>query len=40
MKRVTGIALAVVAAFALGAMALHRQEPISSLWIVSAAVCV
>ena len=32
--------LAIVGAFALGGIALHRDEPINALWIVTAAVCV
>ena len=34
------MALALLAAFALGGIALHRHEPINALWIVTAAVCV
>src|SRR6202046_4811119 len=40
MNKIWGIALAVVGAFALGGIALYRQEPINSLWIVVAAVCI
>jgi carbon starvation protein len=40
MKRFIGIALAVVGAFALGGIALHRHEPINALWILTAAVCI
>jgi carbon starvation protein len=35
-----GIALALGAAVALGALAIHRSESINALWIVTAAVCV
>jgi carbon starvation protein len=38
--RLLGILLAVVGAFAIGAIALHRHEPINALWILTAAVCV
>ena len=34
-----GVVLAVVGGFALGGIALYRQEPINSLWIIVAAVC-
>jgi carbon starvation protein len=40
LKKVSGVALALLAAFALGGIALHRHEPINALWIVTAAVCV
>jgi carbon starvation protein len=40
MNKVLGILLAVVGGFALGGIALYRQEPINSLWIVVASVCV
>jgi carbon starvation protein len=40
MNKIWGIALAAVGGFALGGIALYRQEPINSLWIVVAAVCV
>src|SRR3984957_13706777 len=40
MNKIWGIALAVVGGFALGGIALYRQEPINSLWIVVAAVCI
>src|ERR1044072_6636647 len=39
-KRVRGVVLAVIAAFAVGGIALHRDEPINALWIVTAAVCI
>ncbi|MBS0364739.1 MAG: carbon starvation protein A [Proteobacteria bacterium] len=38
--KIIGIALALVGAFAIGGIALQRHEPINSLWIVTAAVCV
>ena len=34
------LAVAVVGAFALGTVALHRGEPINAVWLVVAAVCV
>src|SRR5450631_3521831 len=40
MNKVWGVVLAIVGGFALGGIALYRQEPINSLWIVVAAVCV
>jgi carbon starvation protein len=40
LKRIAGVLLAVVGAFALGGIALHRHEPINALWLVTAAVCV
>ena len=40
MRKLAGGAIALVGAFALGAIALYRDEPINSLWIVVAAVCV
>ena len=39
-RRIFGIALAVIAAFAVGGIALQREEPINALWIVVAAVCI
>ena len=39
-KKLSAVALALLAAFALGGIALHRHEPINALWIVTAAVCV
>jgi carbon starvation protein len=39
MRKLSGVVLAVVGAFALAGLALHRHEPINSLWIVTAAVC-
>ena len=40
MKKLLGIVLAVIGAFAVGGIALHRDEPINSLWIITAAVCI
>ena len=34
------LAVAVVGAFALGTIALHRGETINAVWLVVAAVCV
>jgi carbon starvation protein len=39
MNKIFGVVLAVVGGFALGAIALYRAEPINSLWIVVASVC-
>jgi carbon starvation protein len=39
-RRTLGIVLAVIAAFAVGGIALQRDEPINALWIVTAAVCI
>ena len=40
MNKVWGVALSVAGAFALGGIAFFRGEPINSLWIVVAAVCI
>jgi carbon starvation protein len=40
MNKLAGIVLAVVGAVALAGIALHRQEPINALWIITAAVCI
>jgi carbon starvation protein len=40
LKNITGVIFAVVGAFALTIVALHRHEPVNALWIVTAAVCV
>jgi len=40
LKKVAGAVLAIVGAFAIAGIALHRHEPINALWIVTAAVCV
>src|SRR6186713_96406 len=39
-NRILGIVLAIIAAFAVGGIALHRNEPINALWIIVAAVCI
>ena len=39
-NRILGIVLAIVAAFAVGGIALQRNEPINALWIVVAAICI
>jgi carbon starvation protein len=39
LKTLLGIVLALLGAFALGVIGLHRDEPINALWIVTAAVC-
>ncbi len=38
--RLVGIVLAVIGAFAVGGIALHRHEPINALWLIVAAVCI
>jgi carbon starvation protein len=40
MRRLSAILLAVIAACALGGIALQRHEPINALWLVTAALCV
>ena len=40
MNKLFGVLLAVIGGFALGGIALHRQEPVNSLWLVVASVCV
>jgi carbon starvation protein len=40
MNKIAGVVLAVVGAVALAGIALHRQEPINALWIITAAVCI
>ena len=40
MNKLFGVLLAVVGGFALSGIALHRDEPVNSLWIVVASVCV
>ena len=40
MNKLLGVILAVVGGLALGGIGLHRQEPVNSLWIVVASVCV
>src|SRR4029450_11893146 len=39
-RKVLGVVLEVIAAFAVGGIALNRDEPINVLWIVTAAVCI
>src|SRR5690348_10407855 len=38
--KLIGLLLAAVGAFALGGIALHRNEPINSLWLVTASICI
>ncbi len=40
MNKLFGVLLAVIGSFAVGGIALHRDEPINALWIVTAAVCI
>jgi len=40
LKRLLGVALAVIGAFAIGGIALHRHEPINALWLITAGICV
>lgn len=40
MQKLLAAALALVAAFAVGGIALNRGEPINALWILTAAVCI
>ncbi|MGB6450716.1 MAG: carbon starvation CstA family protein [Steroidobacteraceae bacterium] len=40
LGRLLGIVLAVVGAFAVGGIALHRHEPINAMWLVVAAICI
>jgi carbon starvation protein len=40
VNKIWGVLLALTGGFALGGIALYRQEPINSLWIVVASVCV
>lgn len=40
LGRLVGIALAVVGAFAVGGIALHRHEQINALWLVVAGLCI
>src|ERR1700742_2380501 len=40
MKKLIWVAVALVGAFAIGGLALHRGESINAMWIVVAAVCV
>jgi carbon starvation protein len=40
LSKLVGVLLAALGAFALGGIALHRTEPINSLWLVTASVCI
>ena len=40
MNKLLGIVLAIIGSIAVGGIALHRDEPINALWIITAAVCV
>ena len=40
MKKLLWVAIAIVGAFAIGGLALHRGESINALWILVAAACV
>src|SRR3984885_10415689 len=40
LKGVVGVVLAIIGAFAIGGIALHRNEPINALWLITAGVCV
>ena len=40
LGRLVGVVLAVIGAFAVGGIALHRHEPINAMWLVVAAVCI
>ena len=40
LKRIIGIVLAIIGAIAIGGIALHRNEPINALWLVTAGICV
>jgi carbon starvation protein len=40
MNKLLGVVLAVIGSFAVGGIALHRDEPINALWIITAAVCI
>src|SRR3984957_11378590 len=40
LKRISGVILAIIGAFAIGGIALHRNEPINALWLVTAGICV
>jgi carbon starvation protein len=39
LKRLSGIGLAVIGAFAVAGIALNREETINAIWIITAAVC-
>ena len=40
LKKLVGLALAAGGAIALGAIALHRGEPINALWLLAAGLCI
>jgi carbon starvation protein len=40
MRKISGVLLALGGAIAVGGIALQRHEPINSLWILTAAVCI
>jgi carbon starvation protein len=40
LNRLVGVALAVIGAFAIGGIAIHREETINAIWIIVAAVCI
>jgi len=40
MKRLLWVGVAILGAYALGGLALHRGETINAIWIVTAAVCI
>ncbi len=40
LKRIIGVILAIIGAYAIGGIALHRHEPINALWLVTAGVCI
>ena len=40
MNKLLGVVLAAVGGLALGGIALHRQEPVNSLWLVVASACI
>ena len=40
MKKLLWFGVALIGAYALGGIALHRGESINAMWIVMAAVCV
>jgi carbon starvation protein len=40
MKKIIGVVLAIIGAFAVGGIALHRNEPINAMWLVVAGACI
>jgi carbon starvation protein len=40
MKKIMGVVLAIIGAFAVGGIALHRNEPINAMWLVVAGACI